>query len=178
MDACKVNCFEIRHSNLEDLELIFDFYSIAIEYQKPRFKNHWPQFSREMVKKELEENRQFQLLVNGEVACVWAVAFSDPEIWGERNREAAVYLHRIATHTNYRGRQLVKIIANWAIAFGKASQKDFVRMDTVGDNKKLIAHYQKCGFTYLGLSQLKNTNTLPAHYYNAVVSLFEIKVTL
>jgi hypothetical protein len=47
-------------------------------------------------------------------------------------------------------------------------------MDTVGENKALIDHYRKCGFEYLGLRKLKNTQSLPAHYYNASVSLFEI----
>ena len=49
-------------------------------------------------------------------------------------------------------------------------------MDTVGENKKLIEYYQKCGFRFLGLSQLTNTETLPLHYHNATVSLFEMAV--
>jgi hypothetical protein len=49
-------------------------------------------------------------------------------------------------------------------------------MDTVGENHKLIEHYTACGFEFLGLSQLTNTDGLPQHYHNAVVSLFELKV--
>jgi hypothetical protein len=48
-------------------------------------------------------------------------------------------------------------------------------MDTVGENHKLIEHYTACGFDFLGLSQLTNTDGLPEHYHNAVVSLFEFK---
>jgi len=47
-------------------------------------------------------------------------------------------------------------------------------MDTVGENKGLISYYQKCGFNFLELLQLKNTDGLPAHYHNAIVSLFQI----
>ena len=47
-------------------------------------------------------------------------------------------------------------------------------MDTVGDNPVLISYYTKCGFDFLGLSKLKNTEGLPAHYENATVSLFQI----
>jgi hypothetical protein len=54
--------------------------------------------------------------------------------------------------------------------------REFVRMDTVGENHKLIEHYTGCGFEFLGLSHLTDTEGLPAHYHNAVVSLFQLKV--
>jgi hypothetical protein len=54
------------------------------------------------------------------------------------------------------------------------NQKQFVRMDTVGDNPRLINYYTKCGFDFLGLLKLKNTTGLPAHYDNATVSLFQM----
>ena len=49
-------------------------------------------------------------------------------------------------------------------------------MDTVGDNLGLINYYTKCGFDFLGLLKLKNTEGLPAHYDNAMVSLFQMKI--
>ncbi|WP_308302160.1 hypothetical protein [Psychroflexus sp. MES1-P1E] len=49
-------------------------------------------------------------------------------------------------------------------------------MDTVGENVGLINYYKKCGFDFLGLSILKETSELPAHYNNATVSLFQISV--
>lgn len=164
----------ILNSTEADLELIFEFYSNATEYQKPRFESVWPEFSREMVRKEIQEQRQFKLLMNNQVACVWAVAFSDPEIWGELNNAPAIYIHRIAVHKNFRGLQLVTKLVSWAKEYAGKHQKDFIRMDTVGENKKLIAHYKKCGFAYLGLKKLTETTNLPAHYHNATVSLFEI----
>jgi hypothetical protein len=49
-------------------------------------------------------------------------------------------------------------------------------MDTVGDNSGLINHYTRCGFEFLGLLKLRNTEGLPAHYDNATLSLFQIDV--
>jgi len=49
-------------------------------------------------------------------------------------------------------------------------------MDTVGENTGLINYYTKCGFEFLGLLKLQNTEGLPAHYNNATVSLFQIEV--
>ncbi|HRG90590.1 MAG TPA: GNAT family N-acetyltransferase, partial [Chitinophagales bacterium] len=81
-----------------------------------------------------------------------------------------------ATNPDSRGHNLVAQIASWATTYARNNGKQFVRMDTVGNNEGLIKHYTRCGFTFLGLLTLKNTAGLPAHYHNATVSLFELKV--
>ncbi len=107
---------------------------------------------------------------------MWAINFDDPQIWGARNADPAVYIHRIATNPDFRGRALVADIVQWATAYARQHQKRFVRLDTVGENHGLIAHYTACGFTYLGLTELTDTAGLPAHYHGATVSLFELPV--
>ncbi len=37
-------------------------------------------FLKELVETETKENRQFKLVINNTIACVWAITFSDPEI--------------------------------------------------------------------------------------------------
>ena len=165
-----VNC------TLNDIDEIFSFYSNASTLQKSLNKVVWPVFSRVLVETELTENRQFKLLIDSKTACIWAITFDDPEIWGEKNNDPSVYIHRIATHADFRGKDLVKEIVNWAIDFAKANQKLYVRLDTIGGNQKLIEHYQNCGFNYLGLTKMETFENLPAHYHNATVSLFEIPV--
>ncbi len=68
-------------------------------------------------------------------------------------------------------------IVKWAKFYAIENQKQFVRMDTVGDNSGLINYYIKCGFEFLSLLKLKNTEGLPANYENATVSLFEIDLS-
>jgi hypothetical protein len=65
-----------------------------------------------------------------------------PEIWGDRNNVPAVYLHRIAVHEDFSGKQLVSKIILWAKVYALKNRINFIGMDTVGGNKKLIAHYQ------------------------------------
>jgi hypothetical protein len=64
----------------------------------------------------------------------------------------------------------------WAKEYAQQTQKKYVRLDTIGENHGLIAHYTACGFTYLGLTRLTDTAGLPSHYHNATVSLFELPV--
>lgn len=167
---------EIQNSSIEDIDFILDLYKSATAYQKERFISHWPEFDREMVINEILEKRQWKMIIDGEVACIWATTFSDPLIWDYKNIDPSVYIHRITTNPNFRGKGLVKKIVEWSKNYATENGKNFVRMDTVGENHKLIEHYTSCGFDFLGLSQLTNTDGLPQHYNNALVSLFELKV--
>ena len=167
---------EIQNSIIEDLDFILDLYKSATAYQKERFISHWPEFEREMVVNEIVEKRQWKMIIDSEVVCIWATTFSDPLIWEDKNIDPSVYIHRITTNPNFRGKGFVKIIVEWSKNYATENGKNFVRMDTVGENHKLIEHYTACGFDFLGLSKLINTDGLPQHYHNAVVSLFELKV--
>ncbi|RZK15294.1 MAG: GNAT family N-acetyltransferase [Hymenobacter sp.] len=161
-----------------DIDEIFRLYRLAAAYQAATAGATvvWPDFERSMVAQELAERRQWKLVVGNTIACVWAITFDDPQIWGARNADSAVYIHRIATNPDFRGQGLVVDIVRWAKDYARQHQKQFVRLDTVGENHGLIAHYTACGFTYLGLVNLTNTASLPAHYHNATVSLFELPV--
>ncbi len=167
---------KILNSEIEDIDKIFELYKIATEYQKTKSAVPWPNFDRKLIEKELRENRQWKIVIDNEIACVWAITESDAQIWGERNEEPAIYIHRISTSPNFRGRNLVSDIVEWSKNYAKKNNKKFVRMDTVGENVGLINYYKKCGFEFLGLSKLKNTSELPAHYNNATVSLFQMPI--
>ncbi len=168
---------KIKNSTISDIESIFKLYEIATTFQRKIFPaNQWPIFSRALVETEIKENRQWKLLIHGQIACIWAITFSDPQIWEESNVDSAIYIHRIATNPNYRGQNFVSIIVEWAKNYSADKQVSFIRMDTCGNNRKLIGHYTKCGFDFLGMTKLKNTTSLPSHYEDANVCLFEIKL--
>jgi ribosomal protein S18 acetylase RimI-like enzyme len=166
----------IINSTINDINEIFRLYKIATDFQKTRFSVHWPEFDRKLIETEILENRQWKIVANDKIACVWATTFDDPQIWEERNEDPSVYIHRIATNPDFRGQNLVGQIVEWVKIYAEENQKQFVRMDTVGDNPGLINYYTKCGFDFLGLLKLKNTEGLPAHYDNATVSLFQMKL--
>jgi GNAT superfamily N-acetyltransferase len=167
---------EIQNSVNKDIQEIFRLYKIATDFQKTKFIVHWPEFERNLIQTEIDENRQWKIIIDGKIACVWATTFDDPQIWEERNNDPAVYIHRIAVNPEFRGQNLVQQIAEWAKQYALSNERRFVRMDTVGENNGLINYYTKCGFDFLGLLKLQNTEGLPAHYDNATVSLFQIEV--
>ncbi|MFK7811750.1 MAG: GNAT family N-acetyltransferase [Maribacter sp.] len=168
---------KVETSISKDIQEIFEFYSLATKYQKITFpKNTWPTFEHELVESEIQEERQFKIVVDNQIACVWVITFSDPQIWEERDKDPSIYIHRIATNPDFRGQKFVAEIVKWARDYAKSHQKKFIRLDTCGDNQKLIRHYKSCGFDFLGMVRLKNANELPSHYQDADVCLFEIKL--
>lgn len=167
----------IENCTAKDIEEIFRLYGLASEYQRSKpGVVVWPKFERQLVSTEIDENRQWKLLMDNEIACVWATTFSDAQIWEEKNSDSAVYIHRIATNPNFRGRNFVRIIVEWSKAYALKHGKDFVRLDTLGNNEALITHYTNAGFTFLGLFELKDTSNLPEHYHHAPACLFEISL--
>lgn len=129
-----------------------------------------------MVEAEIAENRQWKLLIGDAIACVWATTFSDEQIWGERNNDPAVYIHRIATNPDFRGNDFVSIIVTWAKQYALENEKKYVRLDTIGNNTKLIEVYTRAGFRFLGLFVLKNVSDLPIHYSQGPACLFELPI--
>ena len=164
----------IKNSTTADIDEIFLLYKMATDLQRAKHMVPWPVFDRTLIENEIHEKRQWKIIINNKVACIWATTFNDSSIWENRNIDPAVYIHRIATNPAFRGIKLVSEIVDWAIKYAKLNNKQFIRMDTVGNNEKLIEHYNNCGFKFLGFSKLKNTTGLPAHYQNATVCLFEI----
>jgi ribosomal protein S18 acetylase RimI-like enzyme len=168
---------KIENSSINDIPEIFRLYRIASDYQRAKKTVVvWPEFEKQLVETEVSEQRQWKLIIDGQIACVWATTFSDEQIWEERDADAAIYIHRIATNPEFRGHNFVSIITEWAKVHAKNIGKDYVRLDTLGNNVKLIKHYTDAGFDFLGMFDLKDTSDLPAHYQGVPACLFEIKL--
>lgn len=167
----------IENCSMADIDEIFRLYKHASAYQQSKKVVEWPEFERALVEKEVAEQRQWKLLLDGNIACNWVISFSDKQIWEEKDNDKSVYIHRIATNPHYRGRNFVKTIVHWAKDYSLKNNKSYIRLDTLGYNTGLIRHYTNAGFEFLGMFRLKNTEGLPGHYRDHPDScLFEIKL--
>jgi RimJ/RimL family protein N-acetyltransferase len=165
----------IANSTINDIPEIFRLYKLATEFQKIKFpENQWPEFDEELISNEVVDKRQFKIIIENKIACIWAITYSDAQIWEARENDTSIYIHRIATNPEFRGKNLVQTIVDWSKNYARKQKKNCIRMDTCGENEKLIQHYKNCGFNFLGLKKLNNTSELPEHYHNADVCFFEI----
>jgi len=134
----------IKNVSIVDIDEVFRLYKIASEYQREKKKVIvWPNFDRNMVETEITEKRQFKMLIENEVVCIWAITFNDEQIWEEKNKDSAIYIHRIATSPNFRGKKMVAKIVDWAKQFADEKEIQFIRLDTLGNNTRLIEHYKE-----------------------------------
>lgn len=163
-------------STPEDIHTIFALYDAAIAHQKAVSDMHWLPFDRELVAQEVAEGRQWKILIDHQVACVFVVAYQDAAIWGERDADPSVYLHRIVTNPTFRGRNFVGAILEWAKEHGKELGKRFVRLDTWAENLKLREIYECNGFNFLGVVAPNDLSALPSHYSGIRLSLFEVAI--
>ena len=62
----------------------------------------WPLIEKSFIEKEIKELRQWKLVIEDFIVCNWAIAFSDKEIWEERDKNDSIYIHRIATNPAFR----------------------------------------------------------------------------
>ena len=163
---------QIENCTMDDVDEIFILYNHAAAYQTTKNVVVWPSFENALVEKEIKEKRQWKILINNEMACNWATTFSDPEIWQEKNDEPSVYIHRIATNPKFRGNNFVSLIVEWSKKYALENNKRYVRLDTLGNNTRLIEYYQKCGFKFLGFKVLTDTKNLPLHYQKEPLCCF------
>jgi ribosomal protein S18 acetylase RimI-like enzyme len=151
---------------LNDIDEVLSLYQSARDLQTKKAMVVWPLFERKFVEKEIEEQRQWKLVIDNAMACNWAITFNDKEIWREKETGDAIYIHRIATRPRFRGNRNIKRIVSWAKEYAVNNGKRFVRLDTLGNNGRLIEHYISAGFQFLGMSELPDTSNLPGHYQN------------
>ncbi len=164
---------EIINTNTNDLEIIFKLFDRAVEYQKKKGYELWPEFSRTLIETEIKEKRHFKIIENHVIICIFSVMYNDPVIWGEKDKEDAIYLHRITINPLHKGKKIMCVIKEWATQHAKQESKKFIRMDTWGNNKTLCDYYISCGFNYIGQQYLSKTEVVPNHYGGNVLSLFE-----
>ncbi len=166
---------QILASSHQDIDAIFEMYDMAIDYQKKVFHKHWEFFERDLIVSEINEDRQWKFVIDGKIICIFALSFNDEQFWKEKNNSPSLYIHRIVTHPDYKGLGFMSKIIDWAKTYCKEYHKEYIRMDTWGDNQQLIDYYIHCGFEYVTTIMLDKVVGLPSHY-KGPLALLEIKI--
>lgn len=166
---------EIKNCLISDADEILLLYEAARNLQTQRKMVIWPSFEKSFIEKEIQEKRQWKIVIGDIIACNWAITFEDKEIWGQKDKNDSIYIHRICNNSTLRGNRYIDTIVEWAVKYARQINKRFVRLDTLGNNTRLIQHYTSAGLQFLGMVRLADTENLPAHYQNEPnCCLFEI----
>lgn len=157
-----------------DLATIRAAYAEGRRIQREQQSVVWPEFSDEWILGEIAAGRVFRVVdEDARVAGVFSVAYDDSAIWGEHERGAHIYLHRIARALGYQGRGLVDAILRWAQREAEVRGLAGLRMDTWASNDALIAYYERFGFQLVGRRRIAADPTLLPHYHGIELALLE-----
>jgi GNAT superfamily N-acetyltransferase len=157
----------------EHLPAVRAAYADARAIQQAQGGVLWPDFPDAAILAEMAAGHLLRVLDGATLAGVFSVAYEDPAIWGEHERGAHIYLHRIARAATYPGRGLLDAVLAWARAQCRALGRAGLRMDTWASNGVLIAYYERKGFHLVGRRRLPADARLPAHYHGIELALLE-----
>jgi ribosomal protein S18 acetylase RimI-like enzyme len=157
----------------DDLPAVREACADARTIQRQQGSVIWPEFTDAAILLEIEAGHLLRVLDGHALVGVFSVAYEDPAIWGEHERGAHIYLHRIARAATYPGRGLLDAVLAWARAQCQSLGRAGLRMDTWASNAALIAYYQRRGFNLVGRRCLAADLRLPAHYHGIEVALLE-----
>lgn len=168
------NEMKIRPSTAASNNQFRDFWNAAISYQASRELPLWPPYPEQQIEDEIRAGLHFSAFTPGEVlAGYFSLALSDELIWGDKERGDAIYIHRMCVNPNQKGNWLTASVLAWANEYALNIGRKFTRMDTWGDNQRLVDYYVACGFRHIENRRLGSVPGLPPHYHNTNLALFE-----
>ncbi|QEH43814.1 GNAT family N-acetyltransferase [Chitinophaga sp. XS-30] len=160
----------------EDLDLVKRLFRQAMDLQGKNGYKVWQEIDPEALLKDIRSRSQFKILQGEEVLCIFSVQHNDPFIWGERDRNDAIYLHRIVVNPAFKGQKQFEKVLDWAKAYVRQHGLRYVRMDTWAENDRIIAYYMSFGFVFLGHYKTSDAPELPLQNRNLHVALLELEV--
>jgi ribosomal protein S18 acetylase RimI-like enzyme len=168
---------KIHQSTLSSVAEFRNFWAAALAYQAAAQLPAWSPYPEEKINNEIAAGLHFSAFMpDGVLAGFFSVVLSDAMIWGSKEKGDAIYLHRMCVNPACRGKYLAASVLTWAYGYASGRGRKFVRMDTWGDNPRLVNHYVACGFQHIGNRQMGQAPDLLPHYKNANLALFENEV--
>jgi GNAT superfamily N-acetyltransferase len=154
-----------------------DFYAAALAYQSSHRLQVWPAYPEKAINDEIKNGIHFSVfLPDGTLAGFFSLFLNDAEIWPDKEKGDAVYIHRMCVNPACKGNRLAARVLTWAQEHAAGCGRKYVRMDTWGDNPRLISYYVACGFRPAGNRQMGQVRNISPHYQNAWLALFENEV--
>lgn len=164
---------EILHTEMSDLEEIFQFFERSIQYQEKKGYPVWKNYDKQAIIKDIEDKNQYKVVVDSTTSIVFSVRYTDKVIWRALDTGDSIYLHRIVVNPECKGQKQFGIILKWAIEHSKQKGLSSIRMDTWADNPTIINYYKSFGFRYIENYTTPDSEELPVHNRNLALTLFE-----
>lgn len=176
MHSDKTDDIKVANTTKDDLDAIFWLFEQAMELQGKNDYKVWQDIDKIALEKDIKNRLQYKILKGNDILCIFSIQHNDPFIWRDRDQSDAIYLHRIVVNPKFKGQKQFEKVLNWAKQFARQDNLKFVRMDTWGDNEKLIDYYKSFGFKFIENYKTTNSPELLIQNQNLDVALLELKL--
>jgi ribosomal protein S18 acetylase RimI-like enzyme len=166
----------IQNTTPKDLPSVYALFEHAMEYQRKNSDPVWRGYDKDALMRDIEAKQQYKIVIDNQVALVFSVLYSDPVIWRHYEKGDAIYLHRIAVHPDFKGQKLFDQVLLWATNDAASKKLRFIRMDTWGENQKLIEYYLGFGFRFVDNFTTPDSAELPKQNRKLYLALLEMRV--
>lgn len=170
------NKSQIVPTTFTDLEGIYHLFDQSVIYQEQHGYPAWRNYDKDAIVRDIENGNQYKVMQEGRIAMVFSVAYADAVIWRHRDKQDAVYLHRIVVNPACKGKRLFGNVLDWSIVHARSKGRKAVRMDTWAANPRIIEYYQGFGFGIVEHYTTPDTIDLPVHNRNLALTLLEYRV--
>lgn len=167
----------ICNTTAQDLPCVFSLFDYAISLQGKNGYKVWDHIDKAGLIKDVEDGCQYKIQENANVLCIFSIQYGDPFIWRGRDKNDAIYLHRIVANPQFKGQRQFEKVLSWAVKHALTNHLSYVRMDTWADNLKIIEYYKAFGFNILETYVTPNAVELPVQNRNIAVALLELRIT-
>ena len=168
--------YEVKNTELADLDLIFELFEQSIHYQEQNGYPVWKNYDRNAVIQDIVNEQQYKIVIDSVMAIVFSVGYSDKVIWRNMDKGDSIYLHRIVVNPECKGQKLFGKILDWSITHARQKGLHTIRMDTWAANPNIIDYYTSFGFVVVENFTTPDTEELPVHNRNLALTLLERKI--
>lgn len=174
MQTNKNEVINIINTSKPDTDFVLGLFEQAMQLQGKNGYKVWSVIDKPGIEKDIQSNLQYKILKGADILCVFSIQYNDPFIWRDKDKNDAIYLHRIVVNPVFKGQRLFEKVLKWAIQFAQANNLKYVRMDTWADNVKMIDYYKSFGFEFIENYKTADTLELPTQNRNLNVALLQI----
>ena len=148
----------VRRCQARDVSVVAELLDEATVWVGERGYEQWPlPFPHEDIAAAIERGEVYVAELDGEVVATVTLLWNDPTYWGDRPADAA-YMHKLAVRRACAGQRIGSAIVEWADRTAAAADRDFLRLDCLGDNPAIRAYYERLGFEHRGDLVVNNRN--------------------
>jgi hypothetical protein len=105
----------IHHSAISSEPTFRDYWAAALAYQNSKRLQLWPAYPEKTIKDEIETGLHFSAFMpDGVLAGFFSLALCDAEIWEDKEKGDAIYIHRMCVNPACKGNRLAAWFLAWA----------------------------------------------------------------